>query len=111
MKKMIIAWMFIAVVLFGSLLTIGIVNTKKYEPYKVLESDLVEAAKGYIELTDKKITNKKTKITETDLENKNILPNMEVDGDLCSGYVNVSNTINGLEYQAMIKCDKYETIE
>lgn len=111
MKKMIIAWILIAVILFGSLLTIGIVNTKKFESYKVLESDLVEAAKGYIELTDKKITAKTVKITENDLEKKRILPNMEVDGDLCSGYINVSNTLNGLEYKAVINCDKYKTIE
>lgn len=111
MKKMIIAWIFIATILFGSLLTIGIVNTKKYEDYKVLESDLVEAAKGYIQLTDKKITNKEVKISEEDLENRKILPTMEVDGDLCNGYVKVTNTLNGLEYKAIIKCDKYETIE
>ena len=111
MKKMIIAWIFLAFVLFGSLLTIGIVNTKKYEDYKLLESELVDAAQGYIELTDKKITNDSIKITETDLNNKKILPKMEVDGDQCSGYVNVKNTLNGLEYKAIIKCDEYETIE
>lgn len=111
MKKMIIAWIFIATILFCSLLTIGIFNTKKYEEYKTLENDLVEAAKGYIELTDKKITNKTVKITEEDLDEKKILPNMEVDDDLCSGYVKVNNTINGLNYKAVIKCDKYETIE
>ena len=111
MKKMIIAWIFLAVVLFSALLTIGIVNTKKYEDYKLLESELVDAAQGYIELTDKKITNKTVKITENDLKSKKLLPNMEVNDDLCSGYVNVKDTLNGLEYKAVIKCDKYETIE
>lgn len=111
MKKMVIAWIFLAIVLFGSLLTIGIVNIKKYEDYKLLESELVDAAQGYIEITDKKVTNKTIKITEADLESKNILPNMEVNDDTCSGYVNVKKTINGLEYKALIKCEKYETIE
>lgn len=112
MKKMMATWIFLVLVLTSALFTIGLTTIKQNEKYKTIESDLVEAAQGYLEINDIKLsTGKKLEITLSDLESENILPNMSVDGDECDGSVTAVKGVSEITYKAVIKCKNYETIE
>lgn len=110
MKKMIAAWVFLATILFGTLLYIGITFNKSIEEYQIIESDLKEAAQAYIRLKSVNlVANKEVKITEDDLAKENLLPNMATDDDECHGYINVKYAISEVEYTPFIECNNYKT--
>lgn len=112
MKKMIAAWIFLATILFGTLLYIGISFNKSIEEYQIIESDLKEAAQAYIKLKSINLAaNKEVKITEDDLSQENLLPNMIVDEDECHGYINVKSSVSEVKYIPFIECDNYKTKE
>ncbi len=110
MKKMIIAWIFLATILFSTLLCIGFSFNKSREKYQVIESDLSESAQAYIQLKNINLTpNKELRITEDDLIKNNLLPNMKVDDDECHGYVIVKKTFSEIEYSPFIECNNYKS--
>lgn len=110
MKKMIFAWIFLTCILFGTLLYIGISFNKSVEDYEIIESDLKEAAEAYVKVKNINIVpNKEVKITDVDLENENLLPNMNLEDDECDGYVIVKMGITEPIYTPYIECNNYKT--
>lgn len=109
MKKMIGAWIFIAVCLFGTLLFIGISYNKEYKPYRDLEADMQESASLYILTNQIKLNiGEKVKIVADDLDS---LESMKVKDDTCDGYVIAKKTLDDMEYEAFIKCKNYTTVD
>lgn len=110
MKKMMAAWIFLATILFGTLLYIGVTFNKSIEEYKIIESDLKEAAQAYIKLKSINLAaNKEVKITEDDLSKEYLLPNMTVEEDECHGYIIVEKNISEVKYSPIIECKNYKT--
>lgn len=112
MKRMVIAWLIIAVCLFGTIYFIGIRVNKEYKPYRDYEADLVESATIYLELTDTKLKKgeKKTIKIEEMLKNET-LSTKTVNNDECEGYVDVKNSGGEYQYNAYIKCKDYTTVD
>lgn len=112
MKKLVIPWVIIAIMLTVSLLFIGYNVQKHDKDYRTLENDLIEASDIYLknENIDLKINEKKVIKMETLIE-KNILNSELKDKLSCDGYVEVKKGINKIDFKPYIKCDDYETIE
>lgn len=112
MKKMIAIWLFLALGLLGTLYFIGVSYNKAYKEYHSLEADMVEAASIYLSTNKLKLKlGDKLTIKDEDLDNNNLLPNMSVDEDTCSGYIDVKKTYDDYEYMAYIKCSNYKTVD
>ena len=77
--------------------------------YLKLETDLANAGERYIK--DKHINVENTLVvnSETLILDGYISDLKDKDGNICHGYVNVSNKNNTLEYKGYIKCNNYET--
>lgn len=111
MKKMIIAWIFIAVTLFGTLYFIGINFNKEYKMYRDLESDMIESASIYITLNEIKLkNNEKLTISTDDLLKSKTLSTTKIEEDECSGFVIVKKS-DEYEYNSYIKCKNYTSVD
>ncbi len=112
MKKMMIAWIVIAICLFGTLLFIGLRMDKSYKPYRNLEADMVEGATLYLTINEIKPKLYETMRIESDeLLKSEVLSTMEVGEDKCKGYVTVKKLTSDYEYNAYIKCKDYVTVD
>ena len=60
MKKMVIIWVIIAVMLVGTLTFVGLEFQNSIKEYRSYESDVVESAQIYMELNDVKLDESKT---------------------------------------------------
>jgi len=108
MKKVMIIWAIVAVILVGGLTYIGFNIKRKDKPYKELEKTLTKQAVALIGeqpslvMVDNKIT--------IDLFNaNNITIDMNVNSDVCDGYVIVENVRGFYNYKPYIKCQNYQT--
>lgn len=110
MKKMVITWITIVFILTSSLLFIGYNFMKSEEEYKSLESDLIEASRVYVKNDINLAINEEVKIKTDKLLSKGYINSLEVNEDVCKGYVLVKREINNYKYKAYIKCNNYETI-
>lgn len=110
MKKMIVAWLFIALVLVFSIYFIGLSVIKEYKPYRELEADLAESATIYMEKEKIVLRYKeKHKIDIEDLAKDKLTGNIKVGEDKCTGYIIVKKELNGNSTKAYIKCENYTT--
>lgn len=110
MKKMIAAWLFLALGLLGVLYFIGIKYNKEFKPYMDLEGDMIESANIYLSLKNISLSiGEKQKIDAELLINNDLLPNLDVKEDKCKGYVQVKRTMSEYDYKAFIKCKRYKT--
>lgn len=104
-----IIWGMIMIAIVILLFFIGLTLSRKNEPYKAKENDLVEVTKVYVESStwypDK---GQSLKVTIKELIEKEIISEVVVEDDKCDGYINVIN--NGIiEYKAFLKCKNYQT--
>ena len=108
MKKIMIVWAFIAVVLVGGLTYLGLNIKKQNEPYKNLEAQLEKQA---IALVGEKpsLLKSNSKLTIEDLKNNGYEINSIINGDVCDGYVLISQNLNFYKYESYIKCPNYMT--
>ena len=108
MKKVMIIWAIVAVILVGGLTYVGFNIKNNDKPYKELEKALTKEAislvgeKPSLVMTDNKITMDTFKAN-------NISVNMGVSDDVCDGYVIVENVRGFYNYKPYIKCQKYQT--
>lgn len=112
MKKMMIAWIFLAAGLFGTLYFIGVNYTKSFSAYRELEADMIESAHIYLEVNDISLDfNETLKIKAEKMVESNTLSELSVKDDTCDGYVIVKRTIKEYVYTPYIKCSEYTTID
>lgn len=108
MKKILIIWSIIAVVLVGALTFIGFMIKKENAPYKKLEEELEKSAIALVGekpaiLSDGNILDMNT------FKNNGYNINMTVGSDLCDGYVFVNKVMGFYQYESFIKCKNYTT--
>ena len=108
MKKVLIIWIPIAVVLVGALTYIGFSIKNQNAPYKKLEKELEKQA---IALIGEKpaILSNGNKLEINDFINNGYSINMVVGKDTCDGYVIVTKTLSIYKYTPYIKCNNYTT--
>ncbi len=112
MKKMIIAWILIAILLFGTIYFIGIRVNKEYKDYRDYEADLIESATVFLNINERKINaGEKKKITVAELLKSGALSTNKINDDECDGYVTVKNNGVNYDYKAYIKCKKYTSVD
>ena len=110
MKKMVICWIIVVGGLIGVLTYIGITYEKSVNSYKSLESDLIESADAYIKIKNINLAiDEKMIITAGQMREDDIIKNLSVDSDECTGYVEVKKNINKTDYKAYISCKEYTT--
>ncbi len=102
-------WGVIVVIVIGLLTTLGFILKNRYETYHVLEEKIIESAKDYafehvfFDPEDSEVT-----VTSEELIHLDYLDNLEVNDDVCSGYVVIRNE-DVKEYDAYITCSVYTT--
>lgn len=110
MKKMVICWIILIVGLVGVLTYIGFSYEKSVSEYKSLEADLVESADAYININNINLSIDETLIiTEEKLRESDLIKELTVKTDECTGYVEVKKNINKSNYKAYISCKDYQT--
>ncbi len=78
--------------------------------YFELQAKLETAAKNYVE-TEKININGETKISLTTLINRGYISNfIDSDGNICAGYVIVSNVDSINQYNGFISCPYYQSL-
>ena len=112
MKKMIIIWVVIAVMLVGTLTFIGLQFQESVKFYRAYENDIVESAQIYMQVKDIDLDVKETKrIDINELITEKYLETNQVEEDTCAGYIIVEKTYTGYEYFPYIKCEDYTTTD
>ena len=108
MKKIMIVWAVVAIILVGVLTYIGFNIKDNNKPYKSLEKELERKASALIG-EKPGLLNSLNKLTVEDFNNNGYPVEMTVNGDKCDGYVTLSKNISIYEYNAYIKCNNYTT--
>ena|SRR5574344_2055713 len=109
MKKLLIVWVIIAVLLTGTLTMVGLKIKSNNKPYLALENDLKESAQAYMGQYLNEMPSTSTNVTAKTLMENNLLKSMKIKDEECDGYVKVSKVYVTYEYKAYIKCPKYTT--
>ena len=106
-KILFIIWAIIVLIIIGLLTALGFILENRYEKYKELEDKLVSSAKEYahseILLEEGEII-----VTTEELIEQEYLDSLEVDDDVCQGYVVITND-GTYEYAPYITCKGYTT--
>jgi hypothetical protein len=101
---------FFSVTLIITLFIIVFMQMNNEKKYKELESELIESAGLYMMKVNPVVEKgKKLKITEKMLKEYDLLPNMQVEEDKCSGSIEVTKKVDEYAYNPYIKCQKYES--
>ena len=109
MKKILVVWIIIAVILIAGLTILGFHIKKQNEPYKKLEKELEKQAISLIGEKPSYFPNG-GKLTLEDFRNNNYEVSLKVDNDVCTdGYVIVSKNMGILDYKGYVKCNNYTT--
>lgn len=110
MRKMVICWVILVVGLVGVLTYIGLTYENSISEYKSLEADLVESADAYITINNINLSIDETLIiTDEKMRESDLIKELKVDSDECTGYVEVKKSINKSDYKAYISCKDYQT--
>ena len=102
-------WGVVVVIVIGLLTTLGFILKNRTETYRVLEEKIIDSAKDYayyhvfFDPEDSEVT-----VTSEELIELGFLDNLEVNDDVCTGYVVIKNE-NVKEYEGYITCGKYTT--
>ena len=109
MKVISIIWGMFLVTLFIIVTIFAFKFKSNSKKYLELGNYFSSKAQEYIE--DKNTypeKNENVKVSKSDLIDNNYLEELEVDGDICEGFVIVSFK-ESYEYKAYLKCDKYKS--
>lgn len=110
MKKITITMVIVAFLLVGTLTFIGLNFSKNIEKYKVLEEDLKEYASMYLSINNINIGLGENIIIKSDtLIEYNIIKDLKVKDDECTGYVIATKTNKSFKYESYVKCNDYTT--
>lgn len=109
MKKILILWTFLAILLVLALTLVGINIKKQNAPYQELEETIKFKAESLIGANPSLIKELNYKITIEELNKNGYEVTNVVNNDSCSGYVSIIQQGNVLKYEPFIKCQNYET--
>jgi len=109
MKKIMVVWIFIMIILVGGLTFIGFHKANTQGVYRELEKKIVTAAESYFEMNPNRLPNAGSlSITSERLIYEGFLDNLYHEGE-CIGYVIVTIRIRSHNFNGYIKCDNYTT--
>ena len=97
-------WAIIVVIIIALLTALGFILDNRYEKYRTLEEKLETSAREYA--MDNVLLNEEDGeyiVTSEELIEAGYLDNLEVDDNVCTGYVVV------YQYEAYITCRQYTT--
>jgi uncharacterized protein YxeA len=109
MKKILIVWIIVAVIMVSGLTFIGFKLTDKYKPYTKLESDLKESAESYVGMYTNLLSSNNIKITNQEMIDKKFSKELKTKNDKCDGYVVITKSMEMYDYKPYIKCKNYTT--
>ncbi len=109
MKKILIIWFLISLLLVGGLTFIGINLKSKNKEYYELEDRIRNAAKDYYAQYPNELPINEVIITDEKLIEHNFLNNLNYNNEICRGYVLVKKTYLLHDYIPFIKCSNYNT--
>lgn len=101
-------WAIIVVIVIGLLTALGFILNNRYEKYKVLEDKLLESAKEYAHKELLLEEAREVVVTSDELIEEEYLDNLDVEDDVCEGYVVIINE-DPYQYEAYISCEYYKT--
>ena len=107
-KILFVIWAIIVLIIIGLLTTLGFILENRYEKYHDLEEKLIQVANEYaydhlfLEEGEQKY------VDAQELVLFNYLDSLEVEDDVCTGYV-VIDRENVYLIEAYISCDDYTT--
>ena len=110
MKNIYFIWVFIIVLILGTVTFLGLNITKRNEKYRNLESDMESIVGKYLgeHLNEyPKSGSKRFELSYIIEQGYNI--DLNVNNDICDGYVMVSKESVSYSYDAYIKCNDYVT--
>lgn len=109
-KKMYAVWTLIVILIFIFLTILGFLFKNKTNIYKVLENQLVEAEKKYV---DAKFlyptTNEPLKINAKILIENGYMDELKIQDEICDGYAIISKKGTVFEYKGFVSCSNYKT--
>ncbi len=109
MKKILIVWSIVAIILITGLTFIGINLKNKNRDYYALENKIQEAAKKYYSQYPNELPASESSITAEQLYNSDFLNNLNNKSEKCNGYVTIKRKYVGHDYTPFIKCSNYQT--
>lgn len=109
MKKIIIIWTIVAVLMVSLLTFIGFKILEKREVYYDLEANLNQATKDYMLQNPDYLPAKKSIVSSNELLAYSLIKPLKVNGDICEGYTEVIKKYLTYEYKSYIKCKEYTT--
>lgn len=110
MKKMIITWVVLLILLVGTLTFIGYRYSDSRKIYYTLENDIIEAGDTYLKVNEMTLgVNDKIKLTTKQLKDADFLTNSLIDEEICKGYIIIEKTLKNYNFDAYIKCAEYTT--
>lgn len=109
MKKILIFWIIIAILLTIALTILGINIKKQNAPYKELEKTIRFKTESLIGQNPSFLNALKYKVTIDDLNKNGYEVNSTVNNDACDGYVLIEEKMQVLKYKPYIKCKNYTT--
>lgn len=108
-KILFVIWAIIVVIIIALLTVLGFILDNRYEKYRTLEEKLKMSAREYaldhilLEEDDGEYI-----VTSSELIEAGYLDNLEIDDNVCTGYVVIRN--DGVyQYEAYISCKQYTT--
>ena len=102
-------WAIIVVIIIALLTALGFILDNRYEKYRTLEEKLETSAREYAEdnvLLDE--DDGEYIVTSLELIKAGYLDNLEIDDNVCTGYVVIQND-GAYQYEAYISCKQYTT--
>lgn len=108
-KILFVIWAIIVVIIIALLTALGFILDNRYEKYRTLEEKLETSAKKYAEdnvLLDE--DDREYIVTSLELIESGYLDNLEIDDNVCTGYVVIQND-GAYQYEAYISCKQYTT--
>lgn len=106
MKRTMIVWSLLMVILIGGLTYIGFNLTSKNKDFYVKENLIKEAAIEYFNHYPDKLPPKEAIVKKETLEKEGFLDETNLN---CEGFVRVVKNIINYDYTGFIKCINYET--
>lgn len=109
MKKILIIWTIVALMLVTGLTFLGMNINSKNREYYDLEKQLTEAAQDYYSQYPNELPASKAVITAEKLSETNFINELKYKNEVCKGYVVIEKNYLNHGYSSYIKCSKYQT--
>ena len=108
MKKNMVIWLILILILVGGLTVIGFKIKNDNKEYKTLEKKMADVAKSYYGEKPSLLKNNGI-ITIQELSEYDNTLVTKVNEEDCTGYIKTTSSMGIYDYKAYIKCDNYKT--